>query len=295
MLLAIILTCCLNTPPEVTVDAASLSVGAVVASMPASDPRAAVSLGFAPNPGLARRIPGAEIVDRIQAAGLSVDGLQFPESILVHRRSQAIDENQVRRAVMEAFTAKFPDAKVSLTSVEIPAVQVGSAEVDIAASLPPSFDPGGPVFVKLDIRNANYSRSVFVRVSVRLETVQPVLKNRIAANSEIHAADVEWKLAVLAGNREALGSDQILDGMLAKRDLEPGEVLNEDSLYSPLYVHRGDSVTVRAISGAVTISATMRAKASGRLGDIIPVEQLTGTGGLTARIVGPRVLEVIQR
>ena len=79
--------------------------------------------------------------------------------------------------------------------------------------------------------------------------------------------------------------------MLAKRDLEPGQVLTTDLLYTPLYVHKGDSVTVNATAGSVTISATMRAKASGKFGDTIQVEHLSGEGTTTARVVGPRMLE----
>ncbi len=80
--------------------------------------------------------------------------------------------------------------------------------------------------------------------------------------------------------------------MVAKRDLEPGQVLTADLLYFPLYVRKGDSVTVKTTAGAVTIAATMRAKAAGKLGETIPVEHLSGEGSTVARIVGPRVLEV---
>jgi hypothetical protein len=57
-------------------------------------------------------------------------------------------------------------------------------------------------------------------------------------------------------------------------------------------VHKGDSVTVKATAGAVTIAAVMRAKAAGKLGETIPVEHLSGEGTTMARIVGPRTLEV---
>jgi flagella basal body P-ring formation protein FlgA len=70
--------------------------------------------------------------------------------------------------------------------------------------------------------------------------------------------------------------------------------LKSDLLYTPLYVKKGDAVTVRATAGAVTIAATMRAKAAGKLGDTIPVEHLSGEGSTMARIVGPRTLEVSQ-
>src|SRR5438128_1909669 len=65
-------------------------------------------------------------------------------------------------------------------------------------------------------------------------------------------------------------------------------------IFRPLYVQKGDMVTVKASSGGITIAAMMRAKASGKYGDTIPVEHLTGQGSTTARIVGPRTLESLQ-
>jgi flagella basal body P-ring formation protein FlgA len=83
--------------------------------------------------------------------------------------------------------------------------------------------------------------------------------------------------------------------MLAKRDLEAGQLVNADLFFMPLYVRKGESVTVKATAGAVTVAAMMRAMASGRLGETITVQHLTGGGSTTARVIGPRTLEAIQR
>src|SRR6185503_4578702 len=112
--------------------------------------------------------------------------------------------------------------------------------------------------------------------------------NKVAAHTEIQPDDIEHKMTPV---RSGIASPQV-DGLLAKRDLEPGQVLTNDLLYLPLYVHKGDSVTVKAKSGSVTIAATMRAKSAGKLGETIAVEHLSGEGSTTARVVGPRILEV---
>src|SRR5207249_1795473 len=117
----------------------------------------AVAMGYAPNPGLARRVPRHEIAARIQAAGLAADDLQFPESILVRRRSASLDDQQVRQAVMTAFIKQFPEANIEVASVDIPPTQVGTGAISISASLPQRFDPNQPVFVRLDIRSGSAS------------------------------------------------------------------------------------------------------------------------------------------
>jgi flagella basal body P-ring formation protein FlgA len=161
--------------------------------------------------------------------------------------------------------------------------------VELNATLPPRFDPASSVFVRLEIRGSNFSRSAFVRANVRVETEQPVLKNPISAHSPVRPEDIELRPAPVRGTPA-----ERFEGMLAKRDLQPGQVLTTDMLYAPVYVQRGDSVTVKAISGGITIAATMRAKGSGKFGETIQVEHLTGQGTTTARIIGPRTLEAVR-
>ena len=294
MLAMLLLTCCLNAPLEVTVDVDSLTVGAVL-PLPQADSRSAVSLGYSPNPGLARRVPRFEIVNKLQAAGMRVDDLELPESILVRRQSQGLDSEQVRQIVLDAFVRQYPSATVDVVSVDIPATQVGTSNLTLSAALPSRFDPNQPVFVRLDVRSGSVSRTVFVRTVAHIETVQPVLKHHVAANTELREDDIEWKAAPLASSTATAPSVDELTGMLAKRDLEPGQVVKADLMYMPLYVRKGESVTVKATSGGITVSATMRALSAGKLGDTISVQHLTGSGTTTARVTGLRTLEAIQR
>jgi len=287
LIAALLLLTVLTAPADVTIDADSISLGDLI-PFPASDPRALISMGYAPNPGLARRFTKAEILGKIAAAGKPADDLQLPDSVLVHRRATTLDRNQVTKAILDAFMKRFPGANIDITGVQIPPVQIGTAVTEISASLPARFDLANSVFVRVDVRGVSFAKTVFVRTDVRIEAGQPVLKNRVAAHAEIQADDIEWKMTpVVAGS-----ASESVDGMLAKRDLQPGQVLSNDLLYMPLYVKKGDSVTVKATAGAVTIAATMRAKAAGKLGETIPVEHLSGEGSTMARIVGPRTLEV---
>jgi len=287
VLVAVLLLSILSASADITIDTDTISLGALI-PFPAGDARASISLGYAPNPGLARRIDRSDILKKLASAGKMAEDLQLPESILVHRRAIGLDHDRVTKAILDAFVARFPDANIEITNVEIPSVQIGNGQVDISARLPPRLDPAIPVFVRVEVRGTSFVKTVFVRTSVRIEADQPVLKNKVAAHSEIQPDDIEHRLApVRSGNTPTQ-----VEGLLAKHDLEPGQVLTHDLLYTPLYVRKGDAVTVKATSGAVTIEATMRAKAAGKLGDTISVEHLSGEGSTMARIVGPRILEV---
>jgi flagella basal body P-ring formation protein FlgA len=289
----LMMACCLTAKPEVTVSTESITAGELI-PFTASDPRSMIPLGFAPNPGLARRFSKEELLAKISEAGFSTEDLQLPETILVRRISQLLDRDQATRAIRDAFVRQFPSANIQINSLEIPAVQVGAGSIDVLASLPPNSNPSGPLFVKLDVRGNDFIRTLYVRVQARVEIPQPVIVRTVSAQSRIQPEDVEWRPAVLAGTPDILESLDSVRGMVAKRDLVPGTVLSKELLYMPVYVQRGDAVTVRATAGGVTVSATMRAKDSGKFGDSIVVEHISGAGTTTARIVGPRTLEAIQ-
>lgn len=243
MFVVLLLACCLSAPANVTIDSDTIALSALI-PFPPSDPRASITVGYAPNPGLARRIAKYEIVNKITAAGLAADDLQLPDSILVHRRAASLDRDQVTRAVLDAFMKQFPDANIEILSIEIPQVNVGTGSVEVVASLPARFDLLNSIFVRIDIRGTSFSRNAFVRTKVKVEGEQGVMTSNV-----VPAA--------------------------------------------PISVRKGDSVTVKSTSGAVTIAATMRAKAAGKIGETIPVEHLNGQGSTTARIVGPRTLETV--
>jgi len=277
----------LTVATDITIDTDTISLGALIA-FPPGDSRASISLGYAPNPGLARRITKSEILNKLALAGKPSDDLLLPDSILVHRQTAGLNRDQVTRAILGAFISRFPGANIEIINVDIPTIQVGTGAIEISASLPARFDPSAPVFVRVDVKGTSFAKTVFARTVVRVEAEQPVLKNKIEAHSEIRPEDIERKMMPI---RPTNAAEQV-DGLLAKRNLEPGQVITGDLLYVPLYVHKGDSVTVKATSGAVTIAATMRAKAAGKLGETIPVEHLSGEGSTMARVVGPRLLEV---
>ncbi|MBI4473503.1 MAG: flagellar basal body P-ring formation protein FlgA [Acidobacteria bacterium] len=278
-------------PTEILLDADTIRVSDVV-TLSQSDPRGGVSLGYAPAPGLARRIARYEVVGKLQSAGFTPDGLEIPDSILVRRRAVGLDRDQVMQVVLDAFVRQYAGANIEIISIDVPAIQVGSGPVELTASLPPRFDASTAVFVRLEIRGTNFARNAFVRTNVRIETEQPVLKNPVAAHSPIRPEDIEFKPMPVRGAPGAIV--ERFEGLLAKRDLQPGQALTSDVLYMPVYVQKGDSVTVKATSGAITIAATMRAKASGKFGDTIQVEHLSGQGITTARIIGPRILEAVK-
>ena len=238
MIIALLLACCLTAPTEVTVDSETVTLGSII-QFPASDARASVFLGAAPQPGLGRSYLRQELIAKVRTTGLPVDDLQFPESVIVRRKSQGLDPALVSQLVRQAFVRQYPDAEIDILSIDNLDVGLATGALDITASLPDHPDPSAPVFVKLDIRSANYSRKVFVKTVAEVRKPQPILRNDIAANAEIHEDDIDWKVMPLRGKGTPVASFDGLSGMLAKRSLAIGEVVTSDLFYAPLLVRKG--------------------------------------------------------
>jgi flagella basal body P-ring formation protein FlgA len=290
---ALVLACCLVAPGDITIETESLTLGSII-PFQSGDPRASISLGTAPQPGLARRYMRPELLAKIATSGLKTDDLELPESILVHRKALILDAEIVKTAVHQAFARQYPNAAVNVISVDVPQTQIATNSLEAIATVPPRADLSAPVFVKVELRGTGVLRSLYVRTLAEVQQPQLVVKNPVSANAVIGKEDVEWKVAPIRANGPTVTSIEKLAGFVASRDLQPGQVLTSDLLYSPLLVRKGESVTVKATSGGITIAATMRAKSDARFGDTISVEQLTGPGSTTARVIGTRTLETLQ-
>ena len=290
--MTMILLCCLTAPAEVVIDKDTLVLGDLI-EFPTGDARSLLSLGYAPNPGLARRLHDYEIRGKLQMAGLSAEDLKFPGFVLVHRRSGHLDDGRVRAIVTGLFRDRFPGGRIELLQLTVPPADVPTGEIEISGTLPPSFNPAGLISVRLDLRSGAFSRSMFAQTRVLIELPQPVLARDIEAHSNIQPNDIQWIMAPLKNFRNAVDTPDAMRSMLTKRRLHAGEVVSLDSLYAPLLIRRGDTVVVLARAGGITISATMKAEASGKYGDTILLKHLNGSGTTTARVTGPGTVEAV--
>ncbi|MEM1304736.1 MAG: flagellar basal body P-ring formation chaperone FlgA, partial [Planctomycetota bacterium] len=90
-----------------------------------------------------------------------------------------------------------------------------------------------------------------------------------------------------------LGTVDDVIGREAVRSLRAGAVLTDANCLPPVLVRRGDQVTVMAGGGGIRIRMAAKARANGRLGEIVPIETIETRDQLSARVVGRRELAVL--
>lgn len=76
-------------------------------------------------------------------------------------------------------------------------------------------------------------------------------------------------------------------GQIAVSTIDPGTVLIGSMIEAPILVERGQIVSARSLAGSVSVTLMVRAKQSGRLGEIIELESRDRKQKFNARIAGP--------
>lgn len=126
-------------------------------------------------------------------------------------------------------------------------------------------------------------RSVQVEVLIeqpaRVATQQ--IKRRDLINDENSRVERRWLpvTTTTAPPEEAVG-------LLSNTTIDPGQLILSSMLEEPLLVKRGDIVNARSIAGSVSVSLQVRAKDSGKLGDIIELESRDRQQQFSARVAG---------
>lgn len=114
----------------------------------------------------------------------------------------------------------------------------------------------------------------------------------LSRNSLITADD----LLVVRRNLNMLGPDLVTDlkqaiGKEVNTTLQPGSPLYGRFIKEPTVVKRGDIVSIRAASGALTITVPGRVQIAGAKGDLIKVKNMMSRKEIYATVVGPRTVQ----
>jgi len=134
-----------------------------------------------------------------------------------------------------------------------------------------------------------------VKVKATVVKIQSVLfaKQAIKKGDVIRAADVEVRQHEDRVPSLALSSLEQVIGMEARRTISVNSILQENQVRAPLQVQRGETVTVVARTGGISVRTFAVARQDGAMGDLVQIETLDGKQRFAARVSGRQRLEVL--
>lgn len=85
---------------------------------------------------------------------------------------------------------------------------------------------------------------------------------------------------------------EAVKGMVLKRSVRAGTVLNTAMLTPAIVIKRGEKVTIYAISGTIDVRMEGKALSAGAKGEVIEVKNLSSGKVIEAEVVSPGVVKV---
>jgi flagella basal body P-ring formation protein FlgA len=253
-------------------------------------------LGYAPLPGVERRVTRGQIVQWGLGAGLELDAATLPEWLIVSRKMRRLRADEAARVLRQAAAGQFQVAaesvQVNLSGFDEPLVPAGELSFALAAPLA-RLNEAVTLPLRWTDRDGRSGVARF-RASVEVTGEYAVARAALARGTELAGEDVEFRSGALPGDpAEYLLSRAQVEGRTMTRSLKAGEVLQRRMLRATPDIERGDTATIEARFGAVLLRAPGRADGPGSAGDTIPCRNLESGRRITCRVIGPARLEAV--
>jgi flagella basal body P-ring formation protein FlgA len=257
---------------------------------------AAAELGFAPLPGVERRVSRREMLQWGEDLGLALEPESLPEALLLSRKMERLPSSQVRglvtAAVAERYQVAADQVDVELHSFSEPLLPAEPLDFELTS---PLTRLGRSTHLTLRWTNSNgRSGNLSFRATAQVRGSYAVAREALEARSEISSHDFELREGLLPGDpREFLVNGEDLDGKQLKQSLKAGQPLERRMIEVAQTVKRGDLIELQLRSRAVVLRTPARAEQSGATGDTIRCRNLESGVTVQAVIVGSRQAEVI--
>lgn len=203
----------------------------------------------------------------------------------------------LRAAVQKYLEGEWKQHKIATVSVAVlePADPVAVPDGSIGLHVIPGSTESGPGrrMFRVAATNGKSTKTVQVVADVTA-MIDAVVPNRfLKADERIEVGDVKTvRMRVHQVNHSFITDENEVIGMSAARPLPPDVPLRQAFVRLPLVVKKGDRVLIEAQRGGLSIRTYGITKSSGQVGQTITVANLDSGRELTAKVVGPSLVQV---
>jgi flagella basal body P-ring formation protein FlgA len=232
-------------------------------------------IGFAPFPGTQRVLSSRELFLIAASHGLRYPSGELAPSLCVQREVRPLSIAEVRPVLLSALGV--PDVALEILEISDQPVPPGRLEFRREElNRPAKDDPQNPVTWRGQwMYDGQHSLAVWAKVRVSVSREVVVAAQDISADSVIRIEQVrtiarrQFPLVESALNPPA-AIDQIA-GKMARRTIAAGERIAASELAAAKDVIRGETVHVKVVDGAATVTLDAVAQSSGTKGESIIV------------------------
>ena len=263
-----------------------------------------------PAPGTHQFLQRAQIVDLLMSRGIATESLRFGGAMVVEIGKPLDSERNGQQTLTRHTTRSSADIETSLEMAiaNYLADRSTHAQWKVELELQESdFTTLAGWGTDLVIEGAKHPRSgrqrflisipgnsKSLRVYATVTKVHQLIFARrlIERGSLVRASDLELRRFEGTAPSLALVDMKQAVGMEATRVISADSILSESHLNAPMLVKRGETVSVLARTGGITVKTMAVARQNGAKGDLVQVESLDKKQRYAASVTGNRRLEV---
>lgn len=259
----------------------------------------AISLGYAPNVGMMRKISREAIINSITSAGVSAKSfdLDIPSIIVVKRAGYTIDSAQLQELVEQATLTELRNggAVARLIRLDLPEqIVVPVGETSIAVLTSGVRNLFTPFIVSIEI---TVDRRVVKRLSVTAQAEAfanlMVAQHPINAGERVSLDDLQWQVTKITQPLASyLRDPQDLTGIASRARLEVGQPLTKENTFHDIVVKLGSTVRILGKFDQLVIEVPGQARANGRVGERIQVKNLLSGNLIQATVLNENMVMV---
>lgn len=212
------------------------------------------------------------------------------------KRTSEVTTEQLRGAVQTYLEQEWKQkvATVSVTVLEpVDPVTVSSGTIGLHV-IPSKIEEGpGRRLFRMAVMDGKSQKTIQVVADVTV-MIDAVVPNRfLKADELIDVGDIKTvRTRVHQVNHPFMTNERDVIGMSATRPLPPDVPLRSAFVRPPLVVKKGDRVLIEVQRGGLSIRTYGITKSSGQVGQTITVSNLDSGRELTAKVVGPSLVQV---
>ncbi|MEO7651262.1 MAG: flagellar basal body P-ring formation chaperone FlgA [Bryobacteraceae bacterium] len=254
-----------------------------ITAFASANPQRIVSL--APAPGATRIFRPPEIAALAKANGIAAEQLaDSPFTVCFQRSRSPLTTAAILKAMHESRPA---DAEIEVTDFCRSDVPVGRLLFPRSGLAPPSSAGGQHVIWRGRLQfSATESIPVWAKVRVSVPRRHVVPREDLPAGKPIEATQIQVvDTGVHPGLPVGPAETEVVVGTTPRLRLRAGFSIPPGVLLAPLAVEKGASLFVEVRAGAAVVKLEVRAEASGRPGDLIPVRNAESGKRFRARVM----------
>lgn len=260
-----------------------------------------LSLGSAPPPGGSLVLTDKLLAMRLASAGARYGDIvwQVPAKIKVTTGSQQLSGSILTAAAIAAIKDKIGqslnETDLSIVpAVPAPDVTLPQGDVFLSVDLPYGVRYTTPTVARINImldhqlynrRNVSFDVKHYQSVVVADKLID---KNQILLPQDLRYERMDTS-KLSPGYFTDIGK---VAGLMVRRSLTPGAIVNNRSLQRPVVVKRGNHVTILARVGDIEVQTAGQAMQDGGAGDMIRVQNFVSKKILSARVLDAITVQV---